>query len=344
MNEDYLMHYLRRNSQINPFPREFLRKRMTVDNAREILSFIPNYEMKTDIYTSLFSQWQMKNNIYDCVFLDVDCYIEVGETLEDLNKMSDIVDNFLSDEDVWYRKFFTGKKGFHYYAAFPPTHFHFFANAARKWAEKMPKLERVDMQKYWYSGEIERIKTWPFDPRTVAKPTQLVRIPHTKHPKSGLKCVETYGRLRLPMKERKEDWLPEMNIKLQEKLKMRDREPEIVDRSGGMIDFEFVESPKCIRNALKLMRGHLTHDQSWHFANFMITLGATNKEIFECFKIDKRYNDGLAETQINSIRSSGLANMGCDKIKFIGLCDEKQSLSCPLWPNIDRYLFGEDGT
>lgn len=344
MNEAYLNQYFYRNAGMNPFPREFLRKRLTVDSPREILSLIPNYEMKTDIYTSLFSHWQIKNNIYDCVFIDVDCYTEVGEDLSTLKEMASIVENFFADEEVWYRRFFTGKKGFHYYAAFPPAHFHYFDNAVRKWAQKMPKLERVDMQKYWYSGEVEYGKFWPFDPRTIAKPMQLVRIPHTRHPKTGLKCVETYGDFRLPIKERTEYWNPDMNERLGKRLKTRDKKPEVVDRSGEMIEFDFSESPRCIRNALVNMRGHLTHDQAWHFCNFMVTLGATDKEIVDCFRLDKRFNEGLARGQIASIRSSGLANMGCDKVKFIGLCSEKEQLTCPMWPSIDRYLFGENGS
>jgi DNA primase large subunit len=138
--------------------------------------------------------------------------------------------------------------------------------------------------------------------------------------------------------------MPELNLSFQKRLKSRDRKPETADRSGGMIEFDFAESPKCIRTALKLMRGHLTHDQAWHLANFMVTLGATDDEILDCFKIDPKFNDAIARPQIESVRRSGLANMGCDKIAFHGLCDERQKLSCPMWPSIDHYLFGKNGT
>jgi len=325
---------------IGAFTREILRKRLEVSDINDFYSVIAGYDGKTDVYMSLFNNWQMKNSIFDCVFFEIDCYFEVGETVEDLNRMIKIVEQFLSDEGVWFRRFFSGKKGVHYYIAFPPTHFHYFSNAVRKWARRMPKVKRVNMQKYWFTGEIEMIETWPFDPKTIGNTKQLVRVPYTKHPKTGLRCVECYGSITIPMKERHECWLPEENIEFMKMLKFRDRKPEVVNRNGGVIDFDFDESPKCIRNAIKLMRGHLTHDQAWHLANFMVTLDVEDAGILACFKIDPRYNESISRTQIESIRESGLANMGCDKIAFHGLCDERQRLSCPMWPSIDRYLFG----
>jgi len=338
------MDFLNRNPEtINPFPREILRKRMEVSDIHEFASVVDGYWGKTDLYTSLYNKWQMQNNIFDCVFFEIDCYTEVGETVKDLNNMIELVETFLFDEEVWYRRFWSGKKGVHYYIAFPPTHFMFLSHAVREWAKRMGKIERVNMQKYWLTDEIEMIETWPYDPRTIGKTKQLVRIPYSVHPRTGLKCVETYGKITLPMQERQENWLPQENIHFQQKIKVRDRAPEVVDRSGGMIDFDFSNSPKCIRKALNLMRGHLGHDQAWHFANFMVTLGASDEEILKCFSIDPRYDESTARPQIESIRRSGLANMGCDKIAFCGLCDEKQALSCPMWPSIDRYLFGQNG-
>jgi len=330
---------MKRTNGMEPFPREMMRKRLRVDNLTEFASVISGYNGKTDLYTSLYNDWQMKNNVFDCAFFEIDCYTEVGEDVHTLNKMAEVVETFLFDEGVWYRRFFSGKKGLHYYIAFPPCHFHYFGNAVRTWARRMPKVERVDMNKYIYTGEITMIKTWPYDPRTIGNTKQLVRIPYTKHPRTGLKCIETYGRVSIPMLERHESWLPEENLHFQQKLKRLDKEPEIVDRSGGMIDFEFSESPKCIRKSLMAMRGHLTHDQAWHLANFMVTLGAEDKEIVDVFRIDPRFNESMAYAQVASIRQSGLANMGCDKIAYHGLCDEKQKLSCPMWPSIDRYLF-----
>ena len=341
--EEYWRHYFMRNPQIESFPREILRKRMPISSMKEFSAIVSGYDGKTDVFTSLFSDWQRKNNIFDCVFFDIDCYVEVGENINDLNRMIKVVETFLFEEEVWFRRFFTGKKGVHYYMAFPPFHFLYFDNAVRKWAEKMPKIERVNMQKYWYTGEIERIKTWPFDPRAVGKARQLVRVPYTIHPKTGLKCVECYGPVTLSMKERHENWLPEMNENLLTKLRVRDRAPEVVDRSGGIIDLDFANSPACIIKAIRRMKGHLTHDQAWHLANYMITLGADDEEILKCFMLDPRYDECLARPQLESVRRAGLANMGCDKISFIGLCDEKQKLNCPMYPSIDRYLFDTDG-
>jgi hypothetical protein len=343
-DREYQLDFLWRNKEVYPFPREILRKRLCVDDMNEFTSVIGGYDGKTDLYTSLYNDWQMKNNIFDCVFFEIDCYTEVGEDVKDLIRMAEVVETFLGEQEIWFRRFFSGKKGFHYYIAFPPTHFHYFSNAVRKWAEKMPKVERINMQKYWYTGDVETIKTWAFDPRTIGNTKQLVRIPGTKHPKTNLYCLETYGRITIPMKGRREHWLPEENIKFMKSLKLRDRKPDVVDRTSGLIDFNFAESPRCIRNALQMMRGHLTHDQAWHLANFMVTLGATDDEILSCMMIDPRYNEALARPQIESIRSSGLANMSCDKISFNSMCDEKQKLTCPMWPSIDRYLFGQDGT
>jgi hypothetical protein len=202
-------------------------------------------------------------------------------------------------------------------------------------------VERIDMQKYWITGEKTMAKVPIYDPRAMGRARQLVRIPHTIHPRTGLQCVECYGPLELPIKQRHELWHPEENAHLLEKLKARDREPDVVDRSSGVVDFEFSESPKCIRNVLRIMPGHPTHDQAWHLANFMITLGASDEEILNCFKADPRYVESIAIQQIDSIRKSAHVNMGCDKISFIGLCDAKQKLNCPMWPSIDRYLFGE---
>jgi hypothetical protein len=341
--DKYIYEWINRSPEILPFPRHILRKRIPVGSFKEFQSLIHGYDGRTDLFVSLFTDFQMDNNIFDCIFIDMDTYVEVGETLEDLNKRAEAIENFLAKEEIWFRRFFSGRKGLHYYIPFKPVHFSFYSNAIRRWAETMPKVNRVDMQHYWATGEVKTQKTWPYDTKTISNSQQLVRIPYTKHPKTGVYVTECYGRLSLPFNERHELWNSELNDNLLKSLMMRDRPPDTIDRAGASVNFNFDDSPACIIKALRLMPGHPTHDQAWHLCNFMITLEASDSEIQNVFKMDTtRYDSSRAQEQIDSIRRAGLNNMSCDKVKFIGLCDEKQCLRCPMWPSIDRYLFDGD--
>jgi len=293
-----------------------LKERTVVHDLQTYINIIRAYNGKADCYASLYSLPQIERNVYDTLYLDID-----GSGYQDAFAKLEAVLHLLAGYN--YRVYWSGRRGFHIYIDFPPTHLHHPALTMKQFLS--PLKEYVD-------------------PHTRGNIRQMCRIPYTIHPKTGQKVVRIYN-----MDSPIEDILipkPEGNLALNESLPrvLVDIDSKIKEESfeAAEIVVNVDSFPQCIVNILVTLAetGDLSHQGRLHLTAVLLWAGFSPSDIHSILKSAKDYRPEVTEYQIAAIKAARLKGYSCIRLREFGLCplEDLDILNCEFYPSINMYL------
>lgn len=116
MLEGYWLEFLRIWGGYSLFPREYSLKRKTV-SGKEFFDLLYTYYNTTSCYTSVFSEYQIENNLYDTIFIEAEDVDSLTDAILIHNELIKVFNRF----DLKFREYYSGNRGWHFYLDFPLT-------------------------------------------------------------------------------------------------------------------------------------------------------------------------------------------------------------------------------
>jgi hypothetical protein len=149
-----LLRWLRADSSLPLFPREVTLKRRVVETEDEFFEYVEKCRRsREDCYASVFSLPQIKESVFDTIFIDVDDLESAGE-----------VEKVLRENGLEARTYISGR-GMHFFLDFKPTYLPDYKQLVRRFVFEYLKLECVDRAPV---GDVRRMARVPLTYNTRA--------------------------------------------------------------------------------------------------------------------------------------------------------------------------------
>jgi len=304
------------------FPREMLKERIKIESQKKYLSIISATNGRKDVFVSLYPEVQSKEKIVDVIFFEID-----ADSLLQAESLASKIEVILEKNEVSYRRFYTGHRGFHYYLPIEPLKLSYPSRTVRTFLEKMGIMEYVD---HHVVGNIK----------------QLVRVPYTLHPKTRLYSFETYGDIRFsdcydpPMIEKR---VPTNGgvTKLLMGIEVLRKE-----RVGNTLQKSFIHLldiylPECILSIIEELRdGSASHRKRLHLGAFLRKMRVDINEAVDLFRSAEDFKEGYTRYQLRKIYSHDFSCHSCVNARFYGICplSFRKQRDCIYYPSINLFL------
>jgi len=334
--EEQWINHLRPESVPFIFPRNVgFPWRKNVFNVEQYLAYVTEHDGNSDVFVSVFSDFQRRNNMFDTIYIDVD--LENTSSEKEFKKVQYLFLRLVS-ERIYPRLEFSGSKGFHFWIDFGMIKINDFANATKKLFEELKLTELIRKK----------------DRGVFCDKNRLSRVIYTMHPETGLLCypvVENILETKLLTIRRNAlrefTSLPSVNNVLNENVGkllweydkntvVRTVDMNIKDRSFNKDDIPIY--PSCISDAIKNMYQscELDHYKRLHLAAFFNYLDFPIEEMNKIFMLANDYNSNLTLYHLRRIKNLHLCPYSCDKAAFLGLCplSDKRRSECTFYPSI----------
>lgn len=162
------------SSDIIPFPRDVgipIEKpwRRKAHTRKEYIDLVTSYLNVSDLYVSLFSDWQIKHRSFNKVFLDFDSgrlSVSHKEAIEVAEYVKDQYDNYP-------RVYFSARKGFHDILDFDSIVFRNYSETVHEFV----------------SGISTELKLKTLDSQPIGDMSRVTRIPYTINQKANRLCI-----------------------------------------------------------------------------------------------------------------------------------------------------------
>lgn len=343
---EYWHEFVYRSENYSPFPLNVFPPavRPVVNSFDSFCNLMEYYRSKErDCYYSLFPMQMRWMKTLDVLWFDVDYNEHVKEKME---VASSKIDLHLEAENIPFRRYITANRGLHYYILIEPIELNNWKYAVKQWMLTLPEIPKTIKFRTLPDGTIKSYPASGYD-KDSSNWEQLVRLPFTIHPKTGLEMVECYGKI---------EFMPEIEIRswevakgVSKQLKKFDREApkrkKFEVNTRAVVDYW----PHCIFDAIELLstpdsdkhESRISHDQSRHLTAFLYRVGWSKEKIIAFFeKVRPDYQSYTCSYQVNNIVNSGYFPNNCENTRRIGLCpeEEKRFDKCPFYPSIMTYL------
>lgn len=316
------------------FPRDLgFWNRVKVNNKNEYLDLIKKNLGKKHIGVQIFSDKQIENNVFDCIFMDFDtnngeefekCFREVMKIKEKIGEC---------------RIYYSGARGFHIYIDFFPLMFDY----------------RAVISEYLKNN----IESKYLDKQASIDKKRIARLPYTINVKTNEYCLplkdgENISTLKKRAKNIKEmedienfemRWNNRVRnelLSLEKEITNKDSYIKLNNNKMNHIS-NTCELPYCIRKFLKELKknGDLDHYKRFQLATFLLQFGMPKEEIENIFRnYANDFREDKTEYQIKYFIMRDMKPFGCRKAKAIMLCDLEVQEICPFYPSIYRVLRG----
>lgn len=288
-------------------------------SKEQYLDFMTRNKERTDCYTSVYCDRQINMNLVDTIFVEID-----ADTFDDATSRSKVLESHLRNNGIEYRKYFSGRRGFHYYLDMPPVHLSSPGATVAAFVRALPQV---------------------VDPHVLSGPRQMARTPFTRHSKTLLWCVPvTQGfTLQQSICPRASECDLVCNHDLGNILQGLDEKVE-VQACTYKINNQIW--PTCITNALVELQttGELDHRQRLHLTAFLLKSGYEGQQVEDVYATyAKDYKPGITRQQIAHMIKTGMACYTCKNVQTMNLCpfDSRRQSSCDFYPSINhQVLYG----
>jgi len=317
--------FLREDLVPKQFPRQMFKSRVRVkDSAAYLKNMKQNYNTPTDCFISHYTLEQQASGVLDSIFTEVD-----GEGVRDGVLKGAAVQKAYLAKGYKFRLFFSGSRGFHFHLPFPPVPLKFPKRTVGMFLADLP----VQFM----------------DSHVLANLAQMVRVPWTKNKKSGLYAIELpaefpllklrLGKLFAAASQLDIDSSPivvEPNDCIAERLfeldKIKPKASNGFFKGRGSLGESM---PPCVVHFIEELRStsHLGHHERLHVAASLITLGYSDLEIAEVFRLHAMdYIGKKTLNQLEHIRRGRLHPCGCRRLRKENLCPIDYMYDCPFFP------------
>lgn len=323
---DLINEWTRKNEVRRIYPRMIGLNRTIANDEIDVVGYVVE-RRRIDCYMSIFSEFQIRNDIFDTLYLDIDCHDEV-----DLDKIVECVcEKTKKVVEVMgepSRAYWSGR-GMALFYDFTPTRMHNYKNNAIIFLRSNGLIECVDKT---VVGDVKR----------------MARIVDTINGKCGLKEV------KLDIDSITNSY------KIKEAIKAEQHSECVGEKCDWLIGYLNVDNgvktiakrsveknieglnmlPTCIKEGVRLLieTGELEH--MWRVVISLYLLKAWGYErtfkLFEEFAND--FNARKTEYQLNFLREKGYYCYSCSKLKQLGICVFDEQSSCAFYILSDGWL------
>lgn len=319
--EEVWVSFLRWQKVPKQFPREITLTRVVASSLQQYLMYLRR-GWSGHCYTSVYSLPQIERGIVDTVYFEID-----APTIDMAKRSAEILERALDEKGLAYRKYFSGRRGFHYYLDFDPVVLSNPSGAMSQFVGTLPEV---------------------MDPNCIGRVRQLARVPYTRHPKTGLMSFRVYDRFSFSEALRPElrDDGPVDNPDLPGILRSFDE--EVAERKEtrhyGSTRLEYF--PPCIISALRELNstGYLTHQKRLHLASFLLMVGWDVEDVIDVFRVADDFKEKYTRYQVERLAHTHAKCFSCRKAATEGVCPvavQRGEEDCGFFPSINRYILGD---
>jgi len=328
MNE-WISVFLRESNGLPVFPREMLflgsaKKRIVVNDIMDFIKFIEAFDV--DCYTSVYSQWQQVNSVFDTIPLDID-----GETIEVSYDKYMKVSEILNDQKL---RRVCSARGFHIYVDYKPMSFKNYPEAVRRWIKDKGLEDLVDVQ---VAVDIRRVLRVLY---TLNSKVNLFAVPISEN--DNFDKIKNRIKLGWGASVKPIEWnddvreeLEKFDGQVREVGKGKIKGVNYFNENSSIADF-----PPCIREIMKgvIMTGKLKHIGRLILGIFLVKIWDYEK-ILKFFGETLNYNERKTIFQIDTMLERGYNVHNCTTISTTSeYCQYKDDFEkCPFYPNITRF-------
>ena len=162
------------SSDVIPFPRDVGIPvvepwRHKAHTRKEYVDMVSHHLNFSDLYVSLFSDWQIRHRAFNKVFLDFDAKA-LSASFKDAQKTVEYIEKHYGN---YPRVYFSGRKGFHVIFDFEPTVFGNYPETIREFVYNI----------------MTELKLKTLDKHSVGDLRRVTRIPYTINQKANRLCI-----------------------------------------------------------------------------------------------------------------------------------------------------------
>lgn len=329
MNE-WISVFLRESNGLPVFPREMLflgsesKKRILVNDVMDFIKFIEAFDI--DCYTSVYSQWQQVNSVYDTIPLDIDGK-NIGESYDKYVKVSEI----LNDQKL---RRVCSARGFHIYVDYKPVSFKNYPEAVRRWIKDKGLEDLIDVR---VSVDVRRVLRVLY---TINSKVNLFAVPISEN--DDLDRIKDRIKLGWGASVKPIEW----NDDIREDLEKFDGQAREVGR-GKIKGTDYFNGktnvsdfPPCIREIMKdaTMTDKMRNVGRMILGMFLVKVWDYDK-VVQFYSRMSNYNERKTFFQINNMMEKDYNIYSCDNISVMSeYCHYKDDFDkCPFYPNITRF-------
>jgi len=298
--EDYWYAHLRFWNNIQLFPREFGLYRTQVYKPEYFFLLSTNYN-RINCYTSVYSVWQIENNVYDTLF------IEARDDTEDLDQIimdRDFIRGAFEKHGIAYRSHFSGNNSYHFYTDFPPMPVPNLSSMARNFVTEMDIWDLLDKQIVGNKRGVGRI------PYTWNEGGGKYAVCSLTNDGTELDYIAANGIMdEPPVRE-----LQPTNILKYLNTDAEDYTAELMKPSEFAFDGIY---PDCVLSIMdKIHRyKHAGHQERIHLASYLFKLGHSMDEIIDSFRETSDFNPAVTQYQVYGIMGANYNPYSCARVK-----------------------------
>jgi hypothetical protein len=297
--EEYWLAHLRYWNNLPLFPREFGLQRNEVYKS-QYLFLLSKWYNKEDCYTSVYSEGQLEQEIYDTLFLEAR---DETDSLEQVLMDRDMIRGAFQKHGIACRSPLSGGRSCHFYVDFPPIPVPNLSAMARNFVTEMDIVDLLDMH-------------------TVGNRRSMARIPYTYNKRADRFAVYYDGSDPMELE------FVSINGIMPEQPIMQLQDTNILKflRPDDDYDTELLKPaevafngmyPDCVLSILSKIRmyQHAGHEERMHLAAYMYKLGHSFDDIVNAFRGTTDFNPVVCEQQVRSIVGSGYKPYSCGRVK-----------------------------
>ncbi|AQQ75477.1 archaeal/eukaryotic-type DNA primase large subunit [uncultured archaeal virus] len=287
------------------FPRDFyssdIKVRHLVEGYEDIVILVDKVNA-IDCYLSIFSYPQIRERLYDVIYLDID-------EPENYVKIKERINTFP------YTSFFTGRS-YHIYLKFGEMKFKDYRKTVREFCRRYKLLELIDK-------------------RTLGDVRREARLPMTWNSKTNKRA--RFLEYHEGDVEKLRSILQEIDDRHTEIINgIEEHRRFILDKNNKFDDF-----PPCIQACIDeiVATGELSHDKRLHLASFLIWIW-DYEDVEALFSLCNDYKPYYTRQQLDFILEREYYPYSCKNAKMLGICPI--TIFCPYAPSLHLVLKKEE--
>ncbi len=296
-----------------PLPREVTKTRLVVSSFDTLLKYLKALNGHKHCFVSVYSLAQQQLHEYDVLFFETD---DLESTFE--------IDRVLTENKIHFVKFFSGKKGYHYYVPLMSVSVDNFRRCALKLLRKLGIDQYLDDH---CTGDVRR----------------MARMPYTVHPDTGLYSVYVPPMCKVNLDAMKPTppveipWKPNRMLTVTLLgLSADDYREQIY----GLLDVVKKEEyyPECILHLIEKAHEtkYLSHEERLHLGAYLLKIMSIKDAVkfFECLE---DFDERVTLYHLNKMKNS-FRCYTCTRAKALGICPMKNQKSCVFYPSINLWV------
>lgn len=332
--------FLYRSKEFDPFPLQMIppSTRPVVASFDAFCGVTEFYDGRAHCYYGVYPEELKWLNVIDLIWFEIDYNDHVREKTRIAAKR---IDSFLEGENISYRRVDSGNRGLHYYLLHTPVKLANPQYCIQQWVLRLPEIPKTVRLRRQADGSVKKYPASGYD-KNSGNMNQMVRIPFTIHPKTGVRAVEYYGKAKFMPTPEIRPW--EVNSKIHSELQRFDKEAPKHKPYDKEVRAMLKHWPQCIFDAVELLRtpDAISHDQSRHLATFLWRIGWEPDAIVAFFKKNRPdFSESKCSYQVRDIVSRRMFPSKCINVRRMGLCPEEPDNRfkwCPFYPNMMKIM------